>query len=268
MDPVTINLEGLSEFGPFGYLIGHTLAALFFGIIAFRQTSLAGKCKGEGCQDMVANSHICRAVTGGVLGLANAIVVIVMSVNLFVASLDKANSTTASMTTSKVTLCSPYVITSGDGYQFTIHTLNSLSDHDWQSLRILGSEATRLDRVDALSQFLNRCKIRAIRVTTIVGVGNTMIYDNPENKPVEEIRAIPYVAAGGVEIRENAISRRSWIPCNCGAPFDKDGHCERIIAQFGKEAIENRLSFVSIGHKPSDLMPPLRSMHKENKLDD
>lgn len=116
MEPVTINLEGLSEFGPFGYLIGHTLAALFFGIIAFRHSALAGKCKGEGCrgdrseseaQGMVANSHIWRAAISGFLGLANAVAVIVMSVNLFVASLEKANAGSDSQTATTLTANKP-----------------------------------------------------------------------------------------------------------------------------------------------------------------
>lgn len=221
MEPVTINLPDFSalaeQFGPQGYALGYFAAAMFFGVVAWRSIGAAGGCHGAACsntndapsreekqQAVMGSSHVARAIISGVLGLINMIVAIDMSVELFTRAIDKTSPTTLTAYQSTVsgmsTLCSPYVITSGDGYSFTIYTSNPLSDHDLRSLKILGAETTRLDRVDALSEFLNRCKSRGIRVTTIVAGlvdGFKTIYDNPKNKEVGEITQIPCIVWGG-----------------------------------------------------------------------
>ncbi len=127
MDPVTINFDGLNgfltQFGPHGYVIGHVLAALFFGAFAFRQISLAGACKGKAChhgsdnqtkeqaaQRVVGESHVWRAAITSVIGVANVVIAIVMSANLFIAALEKANPTasTSTATTASATTVSMY----------------------------------------------------------------------------------------------------------------------------------------------------------------
>ncbi len=108
MDPVTINFDGLNEFfaqfGPHGYVMGHAIAAMIFGVFSFRQITMAGRCKGESCHHgsdsqteeqaaraIVGDSHIWRAAITGVIGAANLAVAITMSVNLFFAALERAN---------------------------------------------------------------------------------------------------------------------------------------------------------------------------------
>lgn len=160
MEPITINLDGLSEFfaqfGPHGYVFGHAIAAMLFGVFAFRQIALAGKCKGKSCnhqgdaqtqgqrqEGMVGDSHIWRAAITGVVGVANVFIVIVMSANLFIAALERANPQTVNTATS----------------------LHSLS----------------------------------------------------EGVPILNL-------------------------CRCGMPLNEDGHCEQLIAQFGKETITRFVS--------------------------
>ncbi len=47
----------------------------------------------------------------------------------------------------------------------------------------------------------------------------------------EQVQADHVVAATGVS---GEIANK----CTCGAPLDEDGHCERLIAQFGKQTVE------------------------------
>lgn len=107
MDPVTISFNGLNEFltqfGPFGYLIGHMIAAAFFGFLSWRNIAAAGACHGaaSGIGDtddqrfhhkkkMEGNSHIARSITSGIVGLGNLVIVIVISMNLFLQSFEMA----------------------------------------------------------------------------------------------------------------------------------------------------------------------------------
>lgn len=125
MEPITVNLPDLSAFGPHGYMVGHIVAALIFGAYAFRQIALAGRCKGNSCNDrsdsqtqeqrsqaVVGDSHIWRGAITGIIGIANVILVLVMSGHMFFEALNKANPTTSSVTASspQSTLCSCYPV--------------------------------------------------------------------------------------------------------------------------------------------------------------
>jgi len=104
MDPVTINLPDLTQLGPMGFLVGHLVAAIFFGIAAWRQIGAAGVCYGRSCsptnssqsqeekrQEMMAGSHVARSVVGGVIGVVNVIIVMFMSTQMFSRALEKAD---------------------------------------------------------------------------------------------------------------------------------------------------------------------------------
>ena len=112
MEPFTINFDGLSEFatqfGPLGYVFGHLAAAMFFGIIAWRNIFAAGICHGNNCpkgadeqqnahqQQMQGNAHVARSVVSGIIGVVNVVIVIVMSAQLFMAALEKATQVASS----------------------------------------------------------------------------------------------------------------------------------------------------------------------------
>lgn len=51
MESVTINLEGLREFGPFGYIAAYAMVGMFFGVLGWRQLAHAGTCFGDACSD-------------------------------------------------------------------------------------------------------------------------------------------------------------------------------------------------------------------------
>lgn len=64
MEPVTINLEGLTEFGPYGYLLAYVLVTAAVGAFARRHIRLAGETTGD-----AQSSHIATGVVTTVLGL-------------------------------------------------------------------------------------------------------------------------------------------------------------------------------------------------------
>lgn len=169
MEPVTINLEGLSEFGPLGYILGHLAAGMFFGAIAWRNIACAGSCY-DNSQTYRGNTHIARSVASGVLSLASLIILFVMSGQLFYQAVQKSSQTASAPHSAHLAdfapNLGPYIITTVDD-QFAISTLKSLSDRDIRMLKILGTETNRIDEVVRLSNFLKRCKARGIQVTTI-----------------------------------------------------------------------------------------------------
>ncbi len=91
MDPVTINLEGIKElvqFGPLGYIIALAMTTAIFGVISWRQISAAGRC--HGCSgthkqemQMQGNSHVANAIVSGAIGLAQLIMVLKMTYEMF-----------------------------------------------------------------------------------------------------------------------------------------------------------------------------------------
>lgn len=109
MDPVTINLPDLTQFGPLGYLAGHLMAAMFFGVLTWRQIGAAGVCYGKSCSDTnldaqnqeqkqqreigweMGDAHVARSIVGGIIGIVNIIVVICMSVQMFSQALERAD---------------------------------------------------------------------------------------------------------------------------------------------------------------------------------
>lgn len=105
MDPVTINLPDLTQFGPLGYLAGHLMAAMFFGVLTWRQIGAAGVCYGKSCSDTnldaqnqeqkqqgdMGDAHVARSIVGGIIGTVNIIVVICMSVQMFSQALERAD---------------------------------------------------------------------------------------------------------------------------------------------------------------------------------
>lgn len=69
MEPITVNLSGLSELGPLAYIVAAVVATMFFGIVSWRSIIVAGRVEG-GKKD----SQIAVAIVAGVAGLVNMIV--------------------------------------------------------------------------------------------------------------------------------------------------------------------------------------------------
>lgn len=91
MDPLTINLEGLT-FGPGGYPIALAVAGTIFGLISWWQINAAGRCIGcstDSGDKAVAegNCHIAIGIISGLLGMAVVCVVLQMTYLMFQHSL-------------------------------------------------------------------------------------------------------------------------------------------------------------------------------------
>lgn len=166
MEPVTINLPDFSalaeQFGPFGYLLGHIVAALIFGAFAFRQISLAGKCHSEGCSDMnnaktreekarsaVGDSHIWRGAITGVIGFVNVIMVILLSGQLFDAALNKVNPRIASTDSTDST---SETLSTGFAWKPSLTFLESYSGPHADELKRLMAGGIEADAAKAASE--------------------------------------------------------------------------------------------------------------------
>ncbi len=198
MEPITINLSDFSEFstqlGPYGYVLGHSLAALFFGVIAWRQSGFAGKCYGDSCsdmnnaqsrdekkQEMVGKAHSVRAIVSSVIGAINVIIVIVMSASLFEKSLDQTTSSrheTMSMIKSTVKqfmadsptifIAGPYMMKGSDGKKLAISTQHPLTMESFHELKMLTAGIRCFEEAGCLHDYLARCEGEGIQIRSII----------------------------------------------------------------------------------------------------
>lgn len=190
MKPVTINLEGLSEFaaqfGPHGYLIGFGVATLFFLVITRRQITAAGVYYDK--SENIGNSHIVNSVISGVLGLTSLVMVVVISANLFVASLNKAQNNAqinraqwpnlAYSSGKQYYQWSPqgdllqvtYLIEGQGLKSLAISTQHSLSAQGLHDLKWLTREVDGfcLGAPDCLARYLTRCDNYEIQISQIL----------------------------------------------------------------------------------------------------
>lgn len=87
MDPITINLEGLT-FGPSGYIIALTIVGTILGLISWWQIDASGRCLGVSTddgdkKDMEGNSHLAIGIVSGLLGIAIVCLVLQMTYLMF-----------------------------------------------------------------------------------------------------------------------------------------------------------------------------------------
>lgn len=168
MEPVTINFEGLSEFatqlGPYGHLVGHAMAAMFFGMITWRAAAGAGRCYGEN-KNMEGNSYIAKAFMSGFVGLFGLIMVMVIAASLFDVSLDKAKS----LQRTALPL-STYMVEGHDAKAVVINTKRPLDIEDLHNLKWLTLEVNSfcLDEPSCLSRYVARCNDYEIPITQIL----------------------------------------------------------------------------------------------------
>lgn len=205
MEPVTINFEGFNEFatqfGPYGHLVGHAIVAMFFGMIAWRQIAAAGVyfAKYERADDQIGSSHVVRAVASGVVCLASLIMVIVISANLFAASMNKAIAQNNAQInrakrpnlaySSDKQYCqwssqedlfqATYLIEGQDLKSLAISTQHSLSAQGLHDLKWLTREVDGfcLGTPDCLARYLTRCdnyEIQISQILTIDDAGDTI----------------------------------------------------------------------------------------------
>ncbi len=209
MDPVTINLNGLSEFaaqfGPFGYLIGHGLTAMFFGIVAWRNIGVAGTCNGlayrdrnnalskeEKQQATQCEVYITRSIVSGFVGVVNFIIAIVVSVNLFCVALDRAKTNSqlpVAATVADVGLLPslganlvvdndcldthqhPYSVTTKEGNNYSITTYRPLSKELSELLTKFAGQWANLEGRQFRDSFLDQCNSRGICVVKVIRNG-------------------------------------------------------------------------------------------------
>lgn len=161
MEPVTINLEGLAEFGPYGYLLVYVLVTAALGAFARRHARLAGETTGD-----AQSSHIATGIVTTVLGLLLFIVTLSGADAMFDSSIATAQrnlkaqeavaiSTVASKARPPL---NTYVVWASDEKAYAINTLERLSEHQKHRLQFLASEISCLGvDVGCVNGFAERC---------------------------------------------------------------------------------------------------------------
>lgn len=121
MEPVTIDLSGLGEFGAYAYPLIYMLVSAFFGTVSRRHLSAAGQCLGEGyntrekesrIQTMKGRTHLANGAVTGAIGLAAFVTALVTSIMLF----DKAAEKMSPTATAATTVCARCLEPSFDGF--------------------------------------------------------------------------------------------------------------------------------------------------------
>lgn len=84
MEPVTIDLSGVGELGPYVYLLAYILVTTFFGGISRRHIRLAG----SSASSDVANAHGISGAISGALGIVLFIMTLVATGSMFSKSLE------------------------------------------------------------------------------------------------------------------------------------------------------------------------------------
>ncbi len=92
MEPVTIDLAGLTEWGPYAYLSAYALVTVFLGFIARGHIRSAGATKGD-----VQASHVASSIVSGLVGIVTAIFTLCSSSQMFDRSIVFADQSKGAM---------------------------------------------------------------------------------------------------------------------------------------------------------------------------
>jgi len=179
MDPITIDLNGIGQIGPLGYLMAYAFMGMLAGGISWRNMIMSG----NGCSTAKGESHVAVAVVSGIVGGIFLITTLGTSCQMLDIALAKTAATpdalvipdtlaipdstsvtaldTPEYKPSGSTVPGPYYVTIND-WEYTVSTEERLTVTQWEDLQYISRYNT-----NALA-FEMRCHSLHIPISNIM----------------------------------------------------------------------------------------------------